>query len=107
MRRALAVMVAIEATPDATGDPGGRHGARPRVLLYSHDSFGLGHIRRTVLIAADSPHAHEFALAPTVTLLKLPANDGARLYRHVAPAAGVWKTRSAILQDIVVTTGGG
>lgn len=59
-----------------------------RFLLYCHDTFGLGHIRRTlalarhftrqipgaeVLIATGSPVAHSFALPPRVDYVKLPA----------------------------------
>ncbi len=33
---------------DGGSGPGGR---RPRIALYSHDTQGLGHIRRNLLIA--------------------------------------------------------
>ncbi len=60
----------------------------PRVLLYSHDSYGLGHLRRTltlaaalseslpgaaVLVASGSPCATHFPLPPRVDIIKLPA----------------------------------
>ena len=35
---------------DFAGDGGGRYGRR--VLLYSHDTFGLGHLRRSRTIAS-------------------------------------------------------
>ena len=35
---------------DYAGDAGGRYGRR--VLLYSHDTFGLGHLRRSRTIAS-------------------------------------------------------
>src|SRR5512135_3468595 len=59
-----------------------------RFLLYCHDTYGLGHIRRTlalarhftrqipgaeVLIATGSPVAHSFVLPPRVDYVKLPA----------------------------------
>lgn len=64
--------------------------ARPetRFLLYSHDSFGLGHLRRSMSIAAaltqedaeasvlcatGSPAAELFALPPRCELVRLPS----------------------------------
>jgi predicted glycosyltransferase/glycosyltransferase involved in cell wall biosynthesis len=59
-----------------------------RVLIYSHDTYGLGHIRRSLLLAqslADldqvgsvlvvtgSPRAQSFQLPPGVDTIKLPA----------------------------------
>ena len=61
---------------------------RPRILLYSHDTFGLGHLRRTLAIAervaGDRPQASQllitgsmvagaFRLPPQLDLIKLPA----------------------------------
>jgi predicted glycosyltransferase len=60
----------------------------PRILLYSHDTYGLGHLRRTLAIAGqlarDLPHASQllitgsmvagaFDLPPRLDLIKLPA----------------------------------
>lgn len=60
----------------------------PRILLYSHDTYGLGHLRRTLAIAGqlahDLPGAHQllitgsmvagaFDLPPHLDLIKLPA----------------------------------
>jgi predicted glycosyltransferase len=59
-----------------------------RFLLYCHDTYGLGHLRRTlslaehfttripdaeVLIVTGSPMAHAFVLPPRVDYIKLPA----------------------------------
>lgn len=59
-----------------------------RALLYSHDSFGLGHLRRNlniakaltaarpdldVLIVTGSPCATQFELPPRVEVVKLPS----------------------------------
>ena len=59
-----------------------------RFLFYCHDTYGLGHIRRAlslaayftetmpnaeVLIVTGSPFAHSFALPPRVDYVKLPA----------------------------------
>lgn len=61
---------------------------RLRFLLYCHDTFGLGHVRRTlalagaitadlpgaeVLVVTGSPIAHAFTLPPRVDYLKLPS----------------------------------
>ena len=65
-----------------------REAASPSALLYCHDTFGLGHLRRTVAIAAEfrrrrpdvsqliatgSPIAHAFRLPRGVDYLKLPS----------------------------------
>ena len=59
----------------------------PRILMYTQDSFGLGHLRRatnlanelvrkrpdlSVLMVVDSPVAPFFELAPHVDFIKLP-----------------------------------
>ena len=61
---------------------------KPRILLYSHDTYGLGHLRRTLSIAEqlhrDVPGVHQlvitgsmvagaFGLPPRLDLVKLPA----------------------------------
>jgi len=63
-------------------------GSPMRVLLYSHDSFGLGHLRRNlniaaaltsanpeaeVLIVTGSPCATHFPMPPRVDVVKLPS----------------------------------
>lgn len=70
----------------------------PRILLYSHDTYGLGHFCRAtliargivstspgaqVLIATGSPQAHAFSLPDRVDSLKLPSvtKDGSSTYR--------------------------
>ncbi len=60
----------------------------PRILLYSHDTFGLGHLRRSLavaeqiatdlvearqLVVTGSMVAGAFALPPQLDLIKLPA----------------------------------
>ncbi len=65
-----------------------RRGDALRFLLYCHDTFGLGHLRRAlalakyftgtlpnaeVLIVTGSPMAHAFALPPRTDYVKLPA----------------------------------
>lgn len=61
---------------------------RKRVLIYSHDTFGLGHLRRSLLIAAEltslpevgsvlvatgSPRANAFPLPDGCDTIKLPS----------------------------------
>ena len=70
----------------------------PRFYLYSHDSFGLGHLRRCLTLAAElvaslkgaeclvvsgSPRASFFDPAPGVDVLKLPSigKDAGGTYR--------------------------
>jgi predicted glycosyltransferase len=63
-------------------------GHQPTALLYCHDTFGLGHLRRTLglvdallgrrpdlaaLVATGSPLAHAFRLPPGLDYVKLPA----------------------------------
>jgi len=69
----------------------------PRFLIYSHDTFGLGHFRRclkiarkltshstsaSVLLLTGSPLAHRFELPPRVDFVKLPSvvKTGVDLY---------------------------
>ncbi len=61
---------------------------KPRILLYSHDTYGLGHLRRSLSvahqIARDIPGSHQllltgsmvagaFSLPPRLDMVKLPA----------------------------------
>jgi predicted glycosyltransferase len=74
--------------PQTAKTNGHRQLGRGRVLIYSHDTYGLGHLRRSiliaeglaeardapsVLIATGSPHAQAFDLPPRCDTLKLPA----------------------------------
>lgn len=90
---------------------------RTTALLYCHDTFGLGHLRRTLsvvevlgerrpdlsqLVATGSPLAHAFRLPDRVDYLKLPsvAKVGAGRYasRSLAvPLADVAALRTEIL----------
>lgn len=71
----------------------------PGVMFYSHDTYGLGHLRRTLaianfarsrrplsqLIVTGSPLAHRFALPPGTDYIKLPS--------VVKVAAGEYESR--------------
>ncbi|MGY2046756.1 glycosyltransferase family protein [Methylobacterium sp. JK268] len=95
-------------------------GAPQRVLIYSHDTFGLGHLRRAraiahalvaqaperrVLILSGSPVSHAFRFAPGVTCRRLPGvvkrEDGG--YRSLGAAHdldAVVETRAALIRHV-------
>lgn len=99
---------------------GCRHHDRRTItaLLYCHDTFGLGHLRRTLalvgelrrrwpglsaLIATGSPLAHRFCLPDGVDYLKLPAvakqGDGLYAARTLALR---FDEISALRRDLLV-----
>jgi len=91
-----------------------------RFLLYCHDTFGLGHVRRTlslathftatlpnaeVLIVTGSPLAHAFTLPPRTDYIKLPAvtkmSNGAYRARSLdMEFAAIRDLRMTMLRDI-------
>ena len=95
--------------------------ATPHLLLYSHDSYGLGHLRRTLLIAArlaamkcrpeilvvtGSPRAQSFALPARVDTVKLPAatkddGGGYRSRTFDMPLPELVRLRSALVEAAV------
>jgi predicted glycosyltransferase len=88
-----------EGVPDTEVMPFGA----PSVMLYSHDTYGLGHLRRTLalahffrsqrpftqLIVTGSPLAHRFPLPRGADYIKLPS--------VVKVAAGTYESRSLSL----------
>ncbi len=71
-----------------TSGRGAGSGGPPRMMIYSHDTFGLGHLRRSlnlaaaltaavpdlsILLVTGSAMAHRFALPERVDYVKLPA----------------------------------
>jgi predicted glycosyltransferase len=75
-------------TPNLNGHKLKEPNKQPRVALYSHDTMGIGHMRRNILIAqtlaappisatvlliAGAREASEFKLSPNVDCLTLPA----------------------------------
>src|SRR4051794_38733522 len=86
----LPAMARRNRKPVRAGEPArrGRLSYRtPRMLIYSHDSFGLGHLRRcraiaqslaayrddiSVLIVAGSPLVGSFSFAPNVDFIRVP-----------------------------------
>lgn len=96
--------------------------AHPKILLYSHDTFGLGNIRRTLLLAdylgatyprsailvlTGSPMIHAFRIPPRVDYVKLPCVNRIRADeyepRFLADCGEeVRCTRSAIIERTAV-----
>ena len=97
--------------------------ARPglqRLLLYSHDTYGLGHLRRNVLIAQDllrhvpglqvvllsgSTVAERFELPANLAVVPLPpvVKTGVDEYASRDPRLPfsiVWRARAAIIADV-------
>ena len=92
-----------------------------KVMLYSHDTYGLGHLRRNLRIAnhllsqgdwlrivlvSGSSVAGAFPIPPGLTVVKLPSvrKVGAELYQPVNPALSIGlirRTRTAIMADVV------
>ncbi len=94
----------------------------PRLLLYAHDTYGLGHLRRslaiaghlagaipdlTTLLVTGSPVAHSFALPPRTDYVKLPAvvKTDDEQYRARAldlSLARVIALRAALIADVAL-----
>ncbi len=82
---------AVEPKGGLACDPGSSYtgtGAGLRVLIYSHDTFGLGHLRRclkiskglksqfpdlSLLLVTGSPQVHRYSLPQGIDYIKLPA----------------------------------
>jgi predicted glycosyltransferase len=97
----------------------------PKILLYSHDTFGLGNIRRTLLLAGElrvqyprasilivtgSPMIHAFRIPEGVDYIKLPCLDRVQAESYSPRFLGrceaeVKLTRSAILKESVLGFG--
>jgi predicted glycosyltransferase len=96
--------------------------ATPKILLYSHDTFGLGNIRRTLLLAGElseqytgaaillvtgSQMVHSFRIPDGVDYIKLPCLDRVDAERYEPRFLRAWseevkRTRSAILEKSVL-----
>ena len=133
-RRAMKRLEARAATPSRTAlkllAPRARTQLRPvvsrqlepKILLYSHDTFGLGNIRRTLLLAEElkaeygggsilivtgSPMIHAFRIPEGVDYVKLPCLDRTEAECYEPRFLGacsdeVRETRRAILQNAVL-----
>lgn len=94
----------------------------PRILLYSHDTFGLGNIRRTLLLAQEvieqypkaavllvtgSQMIHSFRIPEGVDYIKLPCLDRIDAERYESRfllecSEAVKRTRRAIIERAVL-----
>jgi predicted glycosyltransferase len=78
----------VTQNPGRSTLSGQESGAGVRLLMYSHDTFGLGHLRRclklaeafsqafpglSTLLVTGSPVVHRYTLPPGVDYIKLPA----------------------------------
>jgi predicted glycosyltransferase len=108
----LALGTVMSASPNPRG---------PRVLLYSHDAVGLGHLRRSLtlaagiaeafpgarlLLASGSDCATRFRLPPGLDVVKLPSigkdGDGAYRPRHLGDGLpSVLRLRRGLLRGLV------
>lgn len=119
--RALARHTIVrERVSDPRSSPRVVPDARVRILLYSHDSCGLGNIRRTLLLAEQlreeypassilvvtgSPVIHAFRMPPGVDYLKLPTldrTDADRYAPRFLEGDSIMSMRRAVLERAVV-----
>ena len=104
------------------GPPAPARLTNPKILLYSHDTFGLGNIRRTLLLAQElidqypraavllvtgSQMIHSFRIPKGVDYIKLPCLDriDAETYESrflLECSDAVKRTRSAIIERTVL-----
>ena len=105
-------------TPGRPERPGAT-GPAPRILLYCHDTYGLGHLRRVLRVAAQiatrwpeasqlvvtgSPVAHRFRFPPRTDYIKLPSVLKEDRDRYVSRSlamdfAAIRRLRSDIVAD--------
>lgn len=95
-------------------------GSESRAMFYSHDTYGLGHLRRTLtlvnqfaakvpgisqLVVSGSPSAHRFSLPPRTDIIKLPSvtKDGNGQYMSRSLDIELEALRNA-RRDILVST---
>ena len=106
---------------DANRHPGGPSDRVATVLIYSHDGYGLGHLRRNTAIAhalvnrdprtrvvllSGSPVAGQWPLPPGVEVVRLPTavKVGADSYRPAEPRSmsGLRAERSGIITSTLL-----
>lgn len=115
--RALAAIQPLDELPGPFPGVAG-----PKLLLYSHDTFGLGNIRRTlilsqclaeqypgasILIVTGSPMIHAFRLPDGIDYIKLPCLDRIAAERYEPTflndcSAEIKRTRAAVLEQTVL-----
>jgi predicted glycosyltransferase/nucleoside-diphosphate-sugar epimerase len=97
----------------------------PRLLIYGHDTYGLGHLRRnltiasaltremrdlSILLVTGSPAAQHFALPPNVDYVKLPevikvADEDYRARTLRMQPAEIVQMRAALVRETVCNFG--
>ena len=97
-------------------------GSSPKIVLYSHDTFGMGNIRRTLLLSQEfiteypgasiliitgSPMIHAFRIPSGIDYIKLPCLDRLQAEQYAPrylPGCGeeVKETREAVLKESVL-----
>ena len=117
----IPVTIALRTT-DVSAPPILAGSAAPKILFYSHDTFGLGNIRRTLLLSqtlaeeypraamlvvTGSPMIHAFRIPENLDYIKLPCLDrtDADCYKPkflAAQASEVERIRRAILVETVL-----
>lgn len=93
--------------------------SQPRMLIYSHDSFGLGHLRRcraiaqslvayrddlSILMIAGSPIVGAFSFSPNVDFIRVPgvvklANESYQPHSPGMSIEDLMKIRSSIILE--------
>jgi predicted glycosyltransferase len=91
----------------------------PRILIYSHDSFGLGHLRRcraiaqslaawredlSILLISGSPLVGSFSFSPNVDFIRVPGvvKVGSESYQSHSPGLSlddIMAMRSAVIAE--------
>jgi predicted glycosyltransferase len=89
----------------------------PKILLYSHDTCGLGNIRRTLLLAEElivrfsramvlivtgSPMIHAFRLPERTDYIKLPSLDRRNADHHTPKSLGTRASEAAAIRRAVL-----
>lgn len=106
VRPSVSLMCGVPPAMGAHVDRNGsaRRARQARILVYSHDTYGLGHLRRSlllteallqtpevgaVLVASGSPRAGSFSLPAACDVVKLPAVTKTPVGRYRARSLGL------------------
>jgi len=97
-------------------------GSSPKIVLYSHDTFGMGNIRRTLLLSQEfitnypaasiliitgSPMIHAFRIPSGIDYIKLPCMDRLQAEQYAPRYLSscpdeIKETREAVLRESVL-----
>jgi UDP-N-acetyl-D-glucosamine dehydrogenase len=115
-------VVNVWTAGNAPPQPRGEGESRPKFLLYSHDTYGLGNIRRTLLVAEElqrqyphsailiitgSPMIHAFRIPDGIDYIKLPCLDRVDAERYEPRFLSTWaaevkRIRAALIEQAVL-----